>query len=160
MTMLANICKLSQNNTMNIVSMVGRITRDPEKKVVKDTCVVDFSIAVNKKYKPKDGGADADFFRVKVWGKAGEYVHEYLGKGRLISLQGRLETNTYEKDGRKVTDIFIIADNVTGLDRPKENANAILRPAKDYLDSVVELASLRHEAKHQKPYCPFEDDDE
>ncbi|MFN8995280.1 MAG: single-stranded DNA-binding protein [Pseudomonadota bacterium] len=121
MTMLANICKLSQNNTMNIISMVGRITRDPEKKVVKDTCVVDFSIAVNKKYKPKDGGADADFFRVKVWGKAGEYVYEYLGKGRLISLQGRLDTNTYEKDSKRVTDIFITADNVTGLDRAREN---------------------------------------
>lgn len=140
MTMLANICKLSQNNTMNIVSMVGRITRDPEKKVVKDTCVVDFSIAVNKKYKPKDGGADADFFRVKVWGKAGEYVHEYLGKGRLISLQGRLDTNTYEKDGKKVTDIFITADNVTGLDRAKED-----KPAAK---------------KETKFYDPFEDDDE
>ncbi|MFN7883301.1 MAG: single-stranded DNA-binding protein [bacterium] len=140
MTMLANICKLSQNNTMNIISMVGRITRDPEKKVVKDTCVVDFSIAVNKKYKPKDGGADADFFRVKVWGKAGEYVHEYLGKGRLISLQGRLDTNTYEKDGKKVTDIFITADNVTGLDRVRED-----KPAAK---------------KETKVYDPFEDDDE
>lgn len=140
MTMLANICKLSQNNTMNIVSMVGRITRDPEKKVVKDTCVVDFSIAVNKKYKPKDGGADADFFRVKVWGKAGEYVHEYIGKGRLISLQGRLDTNTYEKDGKKVTDIFITADNVTGLDRAREDK------------SVAK--------KETKVYDPFEDDDE
>jgi single-strand DNA-binding protein len=139
MTMLANICKLSQNNTMNIISMVGRITRDPEKKVVKDTCVVDFSIAVNKKYKPKDGGADADFFRVKVWGKAGEYVHEYLGKGRLISLQGRLDTNTYEKDGKKVTDIFITADNVTGLDRARED-----KPAAK---------------KETKPYNPWEDED-
>ena len=140
MTMLANICKLSQNSTMNIISMVGRITRDPEKKVVKDTCVVDFSIAVNKKYKPKDGGADADFFRVKVWGKAGEYVHEYIGKGRLISLQGRLDTNTYEKDGKKVTDIFITADNVTGLDRARDDKPAAKKEA--------------------KPYCPFEDDDE
>lgn len=140
MTMLANICKLSQNKSMNVINLVGRVTRDPEKKVVKDTCVVDFSIAVNKKYKPKDGGADADFFRVKVWGKAGEYVHEYLGKGRLISLQGRLDTNTYEKDGKKVTDIFITADNVTGLDRAKE-------------DKPVAK-------KQDKPYCPFEDDDE
>jgi single-strand DNA-binding protein len=140
MTMLANICKLSQNNTMNIISMVGRITRDPEKKVVKDTCVVDFSIAVNKKYKPKDGGANADFFRVKVWGKAGEYVHEYLGKGRLISLQGRLDTNTYEKDGKKVTDIFITADNVTGLDRAREDKPAAKKEA--------------------KVYDPFEDDEE
>ena len=112
---------------LNNVILVGRITRDPEKKVVKDTCVVDFSIAVNKKYKPKDGGADADFFRVKVWGKAGEYVHEYIGKGRLISLQGRLDTNTYEKDGKKVTDVFITADSVNTLDRPKENANAVIR---------------------------------
>ena len=139
MTMLANICKLSQNNTMNAINLIGRVTRDPEKKAVKDTCVVDFSIAVNKKYKPKDGGADADFFRVKVWGKAGEYVHEYLGKGRLISLQGRLDTNTYEKDGKKVTDIFITADNVTGLDRAREDKPAAKKEA--------------------KPYCPFEDED-
>ena len=145
---------------LNNVILVGRITRDPEKKVVKDTCVVDFSIAVNKKYKPKDGGADADFFRVKVWGKAGEYVHEYIGKGRLISLQGRLDTNTYEKDGKKVTDVFITADSVNTLDRPKENANAVIRPIGDYLENVVELAGLRHEAKHQKPYCPFEDDED
>ena len=158
--MLANICKLSQNSTMNAINLIGRVTRDPEKKAVKDTCVVDFSIAVNKKYKPKDGGADADFFRVKVWGKAGEYVHEYIGKGRLISLQGRLDTNTYEKDGKKVTDVFITADSVNTLDRPKENANAVIRPIGDYLENVVELAGLRHEAKHQKPYCPFEDDDE
>ena len=137
--MLANICKLSQNSTMNAINLIGRVTRDPEKKVVKDTCVVDFSIAVNKKYKPKDGGADADFFRVKVWGKAGEYVHEYLGKGRLISLQGRLDTNTYEKDGKKVTDIFITADNVTGLDRAREDKPAAKKEA--------------------KPYCPFEDED-
>ena len=137
--MLANICKLSQNSTVNTINLVGRITREPEKKVVKDTCVVDFSIAVNKKYKPKDGGADADFFRVKVWGKAGEYVHEYLGKGRLISLQGRLDTNTYEKDGKKVTDIFITADNVTGLDRAREDKPAAKKEA--------------------KPYCPFEDED-
>ena len=158
--MLANICKLSQNSTMNAINLIGRVTRDPEKKVVKDTCVVDFSIAVNKKYKPKDGGADADFFRVKVWGKAGEYVHEYIGKGRLISLQGRLDTNTYEKDGKKVTDVFITADSVNTLDRPKENANAVIRPIGDYLENVVELAGLRHEAKHQKPYCPFEDDED
>lgn len=158
--MLANICKLSQNSTMNAINLIGRVTRDPEKKAVKDTCVVDFSIAVNKKYKPKDGGADADFFRVKVWGKAGEYVHEYIGKGRLISLQGRLDTNTYEKDGKKVTDVFITADSVNTLDRPKENANAVIRPIGDYLENVVELAGLRHEAKHQKVYDPFEDDEE
>ena len=142
MTMLASICKLSQNSTVNTINLVGRITREPEKKVVKDTCVVDFSIAVNKKYKPKDGGADADFFRVKVWGKAGEYVHEYLGKGRLISLQGRLDTNTYEKDGKKVTDIFITADNVTGLDRPRQEPEP--RPGLSI----------------GKPYNPWEDDDE
>ena len=138
--MLANICKLSQNSTMNAINLIGRVTRDPEKKAVKDTCVVDFSIAVNKKYKPKDGGADADFFRVKVWGKAGEYVHEYIGKGRLISLQGRLDTNTYEKDGKKVTDIFITADNVTGLDRARDDKPAAKKEA--------------------KPYNPWEDDDE
>ena len=123
---------------MNRIVVVGRICKDPEIKSVKDTSVVDFSVAVNKKFKPKEG-ADADFFRVKVWGQAGKFVHEYLGKGRLVSIDGRMDSNTFEKDGVKRTEYFITADDVRALDRPTEN-----KPASK---------------KEAKPYCPFEDED-
>jgi len=107
----------------NRVVVVGRLTRDPELRTTstgKD--VVEFSIAVNKRIKPADG-ADADFFRVKAWGQTASYVGEYIGRGRLVSVDGRLESRKYtDKDGNNREIVEIVADNVNALDRPKEDA--------------------------------------
>ena len=107
--------------SLNRITLVGRITRNPELKNIGDKKLVEFSIAVNKRVKPKEG-ADADFFYVKAWGQTAGYVSEYLDKGRLVAIDGRLDTNTYEKDGKQVTSYYITADNVSSLDRPKDNA--------------------------------------
>jgi single-strand DNA-binding protein len=106
---------------MNKIIVIGRITRNPELKNIGDKKLVEFSIAVNKRVKPKEGN-DADFFYVKAWGQTAGYVSEYLDKGRLVAIDGRLDTNTYEKDGKQVTSYYITADNVNSLDRPKDNA--------------------------------------
>jgi single-strand DNA-binding protein len=102
---------------LNRITLIGRLTRDPEVKTTSTgKTLVEFSIAVNKR--GRDG---ADFFYVKAWEKTGNYVKEYLEKGRLVAVDGRLETNQYEKDGKQVTSYFITADNVNGLDRPKDD---------------------------------------
>lgn len=107
---------------LNRITLIGRLTRDPETKTTSTgKKLVEFSIAVNKRIKPKDG-ADADFFYVKAWGQTADYISEYITKGRLISVDGRMETNQYEKDGRTQTSYFVTADNVTALDRPKETS--------------------------------------
>ena len=107
----------------NRVVVVGRLTRDPELRTTstgKD--VVEFSIAVNKRIKPADG-ADADFFRVKAWGQTASYVGEYIGRGRLVSVDGRLESRKYtDKEGNAREIVEIVAENVNALDRPKEDA--------------------------------------
>ena len=109
--------------SLNRITLVGRLTRDPELRTTstgKD--VVEFSIAVNKRIKPADG-ADADFFRVKAWGQTASYVGEYIGRGRLVSVDGRLESRKYtDKDGNAREIVEIVADNVNALDRPKEDA--------------------------------------
>lgn len=107
--------------SLNRITLVGRITRNPELKNIGDKKLVEFSIAVNKRVKPKEGN-DADFFYVKAWGQTAGYVSEYLDKGRLVAIDGRLDTNTYEKDGKQVTSYYITADNINSLDRPKDNA--------------------------------------
>jgi single-strand DNA-binding protein len=107
--------------SLNRITLVGRITRNPELKNIGDKKLVEFSIAVNKRVKPKEG-SDADFFYVKAWGQTAGYVSEYLDKGRLVAIDGRLETNQYEKDGKQVTSYYITADNVNSLDRPKDNS--------------------------------------
>jgi single-strand DNA-binding protein len=102
---------------LNRITLIGRLTRDPELKMTSTgKTLVEFSIAVNKR--GRDG---ADFFYVKAWEKTGNYVKEYLEKGRLVAVDGRLETNQYEKDGKQVTSYFVTADNVNGLDRPKDD---------------------------------------
>ena len=130
----------------NRVVVVGRLTRDPELRTTstgKD--VVEFSIAVNKRIKPADG-ADADFFRVKAWGQTASYVGEYIGRGRLVAVDGRLESRKYtDKDGNAREIVEIVADNVNALDRPKEDAE----PRQE----------SRGKAKPAPdPYDPFEDE--
>lgn len=133
--------------SLNRITLVGRLTRDPELRTTstgKD--VVEFSIAVNKRIKPADG-ADADFFRVKAWGQTASYVGEYIGRGRLVSVDGRLESRKYtDKDGNNREIVEIVADNVNALDRPREDAE------------------LRQESRGKtkpapEPYNPFEDED-
>ena len=84
--------------------------------------VVSFSVAVNKRVKPQDPNEpDAFFFRVSAWGQTAEYVNNYLTKGRLVAVDGRLESRKYtDKEGQSREIVEIVADNVTGLDRPRD----------------------------------------
>lgn len=109
--------------SMNRVCMVGRLTRDPElRTTTTGKSVAEFSIAVNKKFKPTDGGPEADFFRCKAWGQTADFVANYLTKGRLVSVDGRLETRKYTAaDGSNREIVDIVADNVNGLDRPRDD---------------------------------------
>jgi single-strand DNA-binding protein len=103
---------------MNNVSMVGRLTADPESKSLNDgKSLASFSIAVRRPFKNHDGEYESDFFDVKGFNRTAEYCIKYLGKGRLISVEGRLQQERWEKDGQKRSRIVIIASSVQGLDR-------------------------------------------
>jgi single-strand DNA-binding protein len=108
---------------INRVVLVGRLTRDPELRSTntgKQVC--DFSIAVQKKFKPQDGSPDADFFRVSAWEKTAEFVANYLTKGRLVAVDGRLQSRKFTaQDGSNREVVEIVAENVQGLDRPRED---------------------------------------
>lgn len=108
---------------INRVVLVGRLTRDPElRTTTTGKSVVDFSIAVQKRIKPQDGSPDADFFRVNAWGSTAEYVANYLSKGRLVAVDGRLQSRKYQaSDGTNREVVEVVADNVQGLDRPRDD---------------------------------------
>lgn len=110
--------------SVNRVILIGRLTRDPElRTTTTGKSVADFSIAVTKKFKPQDGSPDADFFRVNAWGKDAEYVANYLAKGRLVAVEGRLQSRKYQaSDGSNREVVEIVADSVQGLDRPRDDA--------------------------------------
>lgn len=109
---------------VNRVVLVGRLTRDPElRTTTTGKSVCDFSIAVTKKFKPQDGSPDADFFRVTAWGATADFVANYLTKGRLCAVDGRLQSRKYTaNDGTNREVVEVVADSVQGLDRPRDDA--------------------------------------
>lgn len=112
---------------LNSVALVGRLVRDPEKRVIPSgQSVVEFTIAVDKRFK-KEGESGAYFFRVKAWGKTADFVANYATKGRLVGVSGRLEQRRYQaSDGQNREIIEVVADDVTLLDRPRDDGG---RPA-------------------------------
>ena len=94
---------------MNKVVLIGRLTKDPDLKFTagKGTAVATFTIAVDRRLKTP-GQPEADFIPVVVWGKQAEATANYMSKGKLISVAGRIQTRSYEaKDGsrRYVTEV-------------------------------------------------------
>ena len=96
---------------MNKVILMGRLTRDPEIRYTqgeKSTCIANFSLAVDRRYKTDD--QSADFINCVAFGKLGEHVEKYYHKGIKIVVSGRIQTGSYDhKDGYKVytTDVVI-----------------------------------------------------
>jgi single-strand DNA-binding protein len=99
----------------NRVILIGRLTQDPELRYTQNgTAVASFTVAVNRKFKRDE----ADFIPVVVWNKAAENCANYLGKGRLVAVEGRLQIRSYEaQDGQRRRVTEVVADEVKFLDR-------------------------------------------
>lgn len=107
---------------VNNVVLVGRLTRDPEVRTTPNgKQVANFSIAVDRRFKGQDG-QDADFFNIVAWGNSADFVAKYLGKGRLVAVEGRLQQRKYTTQEGHVRDVVeVVADSVQGLDRPRDD---------------------------------------
>lgn len=108
---------------MNKVALVGRLTRDPEIRYASDNqmAITRFTIAVDRAFK-RDGQQTADFLPIVVFGKVAENVHKYIGKGRLVSVSGRLQSRTWDdQEGKRHYSYEVIADEVGFLDRASDS---------------------------------------
>ena len=102
---------------MNKVILIGRLTREPELKILESGKEVGkFTLAVDRFKK-----GEADFFNCVAWGKVAEVVANYTQKGSKIMVEGRVETRTYDKDGSKVFYTEVIVSNVELLDSKKQS---------------------------------------
>ncbi len=109
---------------MNRIVLIGRLTRDPELRYTPSGLpVANFSLAVDRRFKNAQGEKETDFIRCIAWRQTAEFVANYLTKGRLAAVEGRLQIRDYTtQDGQKRTVAEVVADSVQGLDRPKESA--------------------------------------
>lgn len=108
---------------INNVTLTGRITKDLEKhQTNKGTSVVNFSLAVDRRFKDSNGNREADFIGIQAWGMTADLLCKYCGKGSLIGIEGRIQTRNYENNqGQRVYVTEVVAENVTFLDSKKNN---------------------------------------
>ena len=91
---------------MNLVTLIGRLTRDPELKYSQSgKAFCKFSVAVTREYNRDE----ADFINCVAWDKRAETIAEYLRKGRRVALQGRLSVRSYEQNGdtKWITEVIV-----------------------------------------------------
>jgi single-strand DNA-binding protein len=103
---------------MNSVELIGRLTRDPEVRYTSgtQTAVATFTIAIDRPPR-KDGEKQADFPRITVFGAQAENCEKYLKKGRLVAIQGRIQTVSYQnKNGDTVYTTDVVANRVEFID--------------------------------------------
>ena len=108
---------------MNNVSLVGRLTADPEVKHTQSgTAYTRFSVAVDRPMKQGEE-KQADFITIAAWNKTAEFVCKYFSKGQRIGLTGSIRTGSYtDKDGNKRNTVEVWANNVEFVEKKQSSA--------------------------------------
>ncbi|AYP68795.1 helix-destabilizing protein [Bacillus phage vB_BpsM-61] len=125
---------------LNRVVLVGRLTKDPELRFTPSgVAVANFTLAVNRAFSNAEGEREADFINCVVWRKPAENVANYLKKGSLAGVDGRIQTRSYDNnEGRRVFITEVVAESVQFLEpkgsqqKPSGQGGQGSRPGNDY----------------------------
>lgn len=109
---------------LNHITIMGRLVRDPELRHTQNSkAVTSFTLAVDRDFKNQDGQREADFIDCVAWGQTAEFVCQYLSKGRMTAVSGRLQLRDWtDKDGKKRRTAEVIADSVYFADSKPNDA--------------------------------------
>ena len=132
---------------MNKVTLIGRLTKDPELKFTPGTgtAVATYTLAVDRRMPNKDGQKEADFISIVVWGKIAENLANYMSKGKMVAVSGRLQVRTYDaKDGTKRWVTEVVAEEVQFLDKgngagSSQNNNENPNKGSDFGDDMTPI---------------------
>jgi single-strand DNA-binding protein len=110
---------------LNRVILIGRLTKDPELRYTPaGVAVTQFTLAVDRPFSNNTGEREADFIPVVVWRQLAETCANYLRKGRLTAVEGRIQVRNYDNnEGKRVYVTEVIADNVRFLERPARDGD-------------------------------------
>jgi single-strand DNA-binding protein len=131
----------------NRVILMGNLTRDPELRYIPNgSAVANLRLAINRTYKSPTGEnkEEVTYVTVVVWGKTAENCAEYLGKGRSVFIEGRLQSRQWDtEDGQKRSVMEVVADRVQFLDRKRvegENNGSASRPEPAMASAAISAA--------------------
>ena len=136
----------------NLVILTGRLTKDPELKYgASGTAYCKFTLAVNRMKKDDP----ADFIFCSAFGKTAELIAEYVKKGNNLGVQGRLQQDTYEKDGEKISKTGVTVDKIEFLESNKTESTTSEPKKSNKVNPKPDL-----NLGEPKVEINFEDDDE
>jgi single-strand DNA-binding protein len=129
---------------LNRIELIGRLTRDPEVRYVSNGHpMAQFTIAVDRDFRNAAGEREADFVRCVTWRKLAEQVGQYCSKGRLVAVEGRLQTRSYEApDGSRRTMTEVVGDRVWFLDSRRAEGDGETQTAQPELIGDPEETAL------------------
>src|SRR5574341_45433 len=115
---------------INNVTLVGRVTRDPELRYTpQNQAVGTFGLAVNRQFKNANGEREADFINCVIWRQQAENLAKFAKKGALIGITGRIQTRNYEnQQGQKVYVTEVVADTFQMLESNKTQGQQTSKP--------------------------------
>lgn len=110
---------------LNRIILIGRLANDPELKYTPSgIAVANFVLAVNRAPNAQ-GEREADFIPIVVWRQSAEFAANYLTKGRMVAVDGRLQIRSWvAQDGTRRKNAEVVAENLKSLDKPKETSAA------------------------------------
>jgi single-strand DNA-binding protein len=111
------------SRTLNKVSLIGRLGKDPEMRyTASGAAVTTFTLATNRMTKAADGTAqeETDWHTIVTWDKLAETCNQFLTKGRQVYIEGRLQTRTWEQDGQKRYKTEVVANEMLILDSKQD----------------------------------------
>lgn len=108
---------------MNKITLLGRLTKDVELKLIGDRPLAEFSLAVNRRYKNAQGERETDFFNCKLWGKTAETLQQHTMKGQQLLVSGHVENRTFtNQEGQNVRFTEVIVEEFDFVEKsPNQN---------------------------------------
>ena len=123
--------------SLNRVQLIGYLGRDAEARFTPTgKKYAAFTLAVNRSWKSASGDKQehTDWFMVNAWGKLGDFAAEYIKKGRLVLVEGRLQTDRWEEKGETHYRTTVIARSIQLLDRRPEEPEEVEMPMEEASD--------------------------
>ena len=126
---------------MNKFQFMGRLTRDPETRVIpnSNTQVTTFSIAVNRRFADQNGERKTDFFNLTAFGKLAEFCSKYYRKGQQVLVEGRIQNRTWDdQNGQKRYATDFIIENAYFADSRTDNDSSMNMDNNASLSSTID----------------------
>lgn len=146
----------------NKAILIGRLTVEPElKQTTTGTYLLNFQIAVDRRFRGQDGERKADFITIVCWRERAEFVAKYFHKGDPIGIDGSIQTRNYEdRQGNKRTAVEVVADNVFFVGGKSNNSGGGYAPAQASAPAPIPAAPVAYSSGAASDFEEVETDND